>query len=348
MIRIDEIYTNVFYPKIVDRPNRSMHYFDPFGRTDKDALMVDPLIDDRDKALLCWDQEPFFPFVHTETIDWFQDNFIKNNKFDKCDVIFLTSEKDSKNVKQLCKQFGFRSSYYFFHAWASLDWYRGYNRTFLIPNYIDRNITNTFISPNRIVSGYREHRKNLFKKMVDFDIVKNNIVSFPRYCPYSKEEIFIDGIELPLVFDGEEAENIPNESYAISLWKQAENSLLYVVTETLYSQDTLHLTEKTFKPIVMQMPFVIAGPKGSLEYLRSYGFKTFNEFWDESYDTLDNEERLEAIAVLLKELNELSNKEKAKLQQEISSTVEYNFNWFYSNEFENSLWDELQDTMNQW
>ena len=51
---------------------------------------------------------------------------------------------------------------------------------------------------------------------------------------------------------------------------------------------------------------------------------------------------------LLKELNELSNKEKAKLQQEISSTVEYNFNWFYSNEFENSLWDELQDTMNQW
>jgi hypothetical protein len=345
MIRIDEIYTNLFGP-MIKRHDQSIHYFDPFGRTDKDALMVDPLIIDRNKALLCWDQEPFFPSVHMDTIHWFIETFTKNNN--KCDVIFLTSEKDSIDVKQLCEKMGFRSSYYFFHAWASLDWYRGYDKSLLIPNYKDREITNTFISPNRIVGGYREHRIELFRKMVKYDIVKNNVISFPKYCPYSKEEIVINGINLPLVFEGEDPDNIPNESYKITLWDKAKNSLLYVITETLYSQDTLHLTEKTFKPIVMQMPFVLVGPKGSLEYLRSYGFKTFNEFWDESYDTLDNDKRINAIIELLKELDNLSTNEKIELQKNISKVVEHNFNWFYSKEFENLLWCELQDTMSKW
>jgi hypothetical protein len=45
------------------------------------------------------------------------------------------------------------------------------------------------------------------------------------------------------------------------------------------------------------MPFVIVGTQGSLKYLRSYGFKTFGDLWDESYDDEpDDSKRIEKIA----------------------------------------------------
>jgi hypothetical protein len=43
-----------------------------------------------------------------------------------------TSEQNSENVEHVCKHFKWKPLYYFFHGWAALDWYRGYDRTFLI------------------------------------------------------------------------------------------------------------------------------------------------------------------------------------------------------------------------
>ena len=31
----------------------------------------------------------------------------------------------------------------------------------------------------------------------------------------------------------------------------------------------------------MYQPFIVLGPKGILKQIRSHGFKTFGEFWDE-------------------------------------------------------------------
>jgi hypothetical protein len=67
----------------------------------------------------------------------------------------------------------------------------------------------------------------------------------------------------------------------------------WLVTETVnYAADEhyghVFLTEKTFKPIILKMGFLIAGCKGSLKKLRNLGFKTFSDYWDESYDTLDS------------------------------------------------------------
>jgi hypothetical protein len=45
------------------------------------------------------------------------------------------------------------------------------------------------------------------------------------------------------------------------------------------------------------MPFVIVGTRGSLEYLRSYGFRTFEGIWDESYDSAEDTYALNALLV---------------------------------------------------
>jgi hypothetical protein len=65
------------------------------------------------------------------------------------------------------------------------------------------------------------------------------------------------------------------------------------------------LTEKTFKAIAFQHPFMILGAPGSLETLRSWGFESFSNLFDESYDyEQDLDTRIE---ILLKNIDNISS-----------------------------------------
>ena len=58
----------------------------------------------------------------------------------------------------------------------------------------------------------------------------------------------------------------------------------------------VRLTEKVFKAIKHCQPFVIAGPKGSVEQLREMGYRTFDNVVNHSYDSIeDPTERWEAV-----------------------------------------------------
>jgi hypothetical protein len=108
-----------------------------------------------------------------------------------------------------------------------------------------------------------------------------------------------------------------------------------------------HITEKTFKPIALGMPFVLVATQGSLEYLRSYGFKTFGHVWDETYDTIcDPVERFQAIGTLLKTLHDLGPRERLVLYNEAKETIQHNWNHFYNGGFEAVLWAELKGMLN--
>jgi hypothetical protein len=79
------------------------------------------------------------------------------------------------------------------------------------------------------------------------------------------------------------------------------DSYFNIVNETSFSNDwpynELFITEKTFKPIVHQMPFIVAGSAGTLEYLKSRGYQTFPEIFDESYDNEPNSYKRIAMIV---------------------------------------------------
>jgi hypothetical protein len=62
------------------------------------------------------------------------------------------------------------------------------------------------------------------------------------------------------------------------------NTFVNIVNETLYEQHTIFITEKTVKPITCGQPFIIMGNWNSLKKLKELGFKTFDKWWDESYD----------------------------------------------------------------
>jgi hypothetical protein len=119
-------------------------------------------------------------------------------------------------------------------------------------------------------------------------------------------------------------------------------SFLHVVTETCFWDERTHLTEKIFKPIVARQPFVLLGCVNNLQYLRSYGFKTFDLWWDESYDKIvDPILRLQAITDIIDEICKLSLRDLEAMLREMSYVLQHNYELFYSKEFIQNAWDEL-------
>jgi hypothetical protein len=266
----------------------------------------------------------------------------------------VVSER-GEHVEQLQNNYGWQSHYYFFHGWACQDWFRGYDKTFLIPRARDRAPTKTFMSPNRIVAGKRDHRVlflyHVFKKQLE-----HNHISAPRICTYENVDIstvaskycsiypdinqVFDQVALPRLFAGEETQQMT--SCWLSNFYEAADSLVYVPTETVYFGRRTHITEKTFKAIALEMPFVLVAPAGSLEYLREYGFKTFDGILDESYDyETDDVLRIEKITSLLKDLDNLTVSERKQIHSACLSIVEHNYNHFYHGGLSSILWKEL-------
>jgi hypothetical protein len=155
------------------------------------------------------------------------------------------------------------------------------------------------------------YRSLFISELIERNILDQGYVSYNDVCPDNDKdfvwnledavdtkliqpETMVDAARnlmrapLPLRIDYQEEKAIPNHSFALSAVKESQESFVYVVTETCYWERKLHLTEKIFKPIVSRMPFILVGPAHNLEYLRSYGFQTFDYWWDESYDEIED------------------------------------------------------------
>lgn len=369
MIRIDEIYNNTFWPYINQHcPGTRVFFCDPPGRSDPDALFNYGRDDIPEKDFVfLHDQEPVHLDLHK---DLFDEVKIRTN-----DISYTTGQYRSRTgvlghvivsergefVEQLSARYGWKSHYYFYHGWACRDWFRGYDKTFLIPRARDRQPTRAFMSPNRIVAGKRDHRV-LFLYNVLRERLDHNHISAPRICPYENvdiadiaskynniypdiEQVFRSA-DLPKLYRGEDIQIMT--SCWLGNFAEAQDSVVYVPTETVYFGRRLHITEKTFKAIALEMPFVLVAPAGSLEYMREYGFKTFGEIFDESYDSeTDDVKRIERVVKLLKDIDSLSLREKQQLHRLCLPIVEYNYDHFYNGGFDRKLWTELQGMLNE-
>ena len=361
MIRIDEIYNNTFWPWLDKHlPGTRTFFCDPPGRSDPDALFNFGRDDiPETDYIFLHDQEPVHLDLHSPL---FREVCTRNNDISGGAQPFghvIVSEK-GKFVNQLSNIYGWKVHYYFYHGWACRDWFRGYDKAFLIPRAEHRTPTKTFMSPNRIVAGKRDHRV-LFLYNVFKHGLAHNYISAPRVCPYEHvdisqialkynntypdiEQVFLDA-ELPRLFEGEETQIMT--SCWLGNYKEAQDSLVYVPTETVYFGDRLHITEKTFKAIALEMPFVLLAPAHSLEYMRNYGFRTFDGIFDESYDTeTDDFKRVEKVTRILKDLDNLTAEERQQIHQACLPIVQHNFEHFYGGAFDEVLWQELINMLN--
>lgn len=130
------------------------------------------------------------------------------------------------------------------------------------------------------------------------------------------------------------AENIPWQRYMNPAWY--DNTAFSVVAES-YMRNTVdggemrtEVSEKIFKPLAYYHPFVVAGSVDTLKYLRDQGFATFDNWFDESYDTvLDDRLRLATVCNEIERAVKRWQKKETHWDTETQRRLQHNHNHFF-------------------
>ena len=200
--------------------------------------------------------------------------------------------------------------------------------------------SNYFLCFNRQIQG-KYHRERLFYDYFKYNLGVKSCFSFlnkffyeqidtkhdPKYIGLWDEGSMRRNItDLPIELD---TQGLPPEqksgfyignTFRLDLY---QNSNIHIVTETSF--DELFLSEKIMRPIFMYQPFIVLGPKGILKQIRSHGFKTFGEFWDESYDDIDDPKlRYEKVLKIILKIKDMDILDVNDLYSKTRSIVVHN------------------------
>lgn len=120
------------------------------------------------------------------------------------------------------------------------------------------------------------------------------------------------------------------------------DTLFSVITETFYFNDRAmdggrYLTEKTFKAITCEHPFLLVTRANTLPLLKQLGYRTFHPYINESYDQETDDYK--RMLMIIEEIKRLSSMNRYQINQFILACkpiVKYNLenllskkNWIY-------------------
>jgi len=267
------------------------------------------------------------------------------NDYFKNDYIILHSEISSE-VSALNEYNCIPVHFFGNGVLAAEHWYRNYTGIKLYEDY--KAIEHKFICANRLIDEKRKYRIK-FLNLIDVNAGLYSLLERDPYTGVSLNEILPANRIKPNSFDNH---NNSSSEIVVSAWNEEKEiynftpwatSFLHIVSETMI--DRVHLTEKVFKPVVLKQPFVLLCGAGALNYLKGYGFKTFDGFWSEEYDQIqDEDKRLQAVADIVNRIGKMTLAECEQMREQMKPILEHNYNWFY-NGFADQCWQELRDNL---
>jgi predicted adenine nucleotide alpha hydrolase (AANH) superfamily ATPase len=259
-------------------------------------------------------------------------------------TILIHSEQRSKNLKTYQRN-QYITVYYWNHALLSLDWFRYAEHAILKKTPIKK-----FLIYNRAWTGTREYRLKFADLLIDHNLIDQcqMSVGFTDQNIYYKNYAFTNASwkptnQLENYFDINNTTSTYSADFTL---EDYANTDIEVVLETLFDDDRLHLTEKSLRPIACGQPFILAATHGSLKYLKSYGFQTFDSVIDESYDQIENPiKRLQAIIKLMQQINNWTKNERQIKMTKLQKIAEFNRQHFFGNAFSNQVMTELKNNL---
>lgn len=216
-----------------------------------------------------------------------------------------------------------------------------------------------FICLNRAV---RNSRLLTISELMRRNVIENGFVSFTgtMYSNFSsdvssavdeitsyvgntdKSIIYLKNLSKsmsPIVFDFEKSTEINDLHFINKLYNVTYYSL---VTETVTMSNEV-ITEKTLKPIIKGHPFLHVGSKNVLRWLKSVGFETFPEMFDESYDDeVNHYHRILSVLDQVEVFNNLTIDEKNKKFNSVVEKCKHN-RQFYQKKLPNILSANLKN-----
>ena len=368
-IPLDEIYNF-----INDRHDDILIYrFYPHGSkkiTDLKPIRPITVWNDDWVQVLCHDQEPLFydlyaphhvlqqinqgtdPDLKRYAAHW--PAFLEMNLQSVCapftnhdTAVLLHSEKRSRQLR-LYQDLGLQTAFWWSHAVIARDWYR----------YAEHDATLRCCTADldfniyaRAWSGTRNYRLRLLDLVLEHALQSNCRITFNDHddgVHYTRAQQIKTRWSPRHDLSGLVSHDL-GPALSASYTSQHYNTCWFdVVLETLFDDDRLHLTEKILRPIACGKPFLLASTVGSLEFLRSYGFRTFHGIIDESYDEIaDSEQRLLAVVSVMKHISTLSASARSEIQRQLQQVCDHNRRWFFSREFFDLVIRELNTNLAQ-
>lgn len=268
---------------------------------------------------------------------------------DSC--ILLHTEQRSSNLDKYTQN-NFVPAYWWSHAMIARDWYRFAKHDTRL-NTTQTKFDYNFNVYSRAWSGTREYRLKFLELLINNNLHQCSRISFCDVDTYHYTQHHYNNQDF-------QVHNLSQlESSSISSHSSANYDVdhyascgIDVVLETLFDDDRLYLTEKILRPIACGKPFVLAATHGSLALLQSYGFQTFGNIIDESYDNIiDPMERLQAIVDVMTGISKLSPQARQHQQAQMLKICQHNRQHFFSDEFASQvrleLWNNVQTAQNQ-
>ena len=265
-------------------------------------------------------------------------------------TILVHSEKNSVDLKHY-RDNDFLCVHYWAHAVIARDWFRfaEYDVRLTAHNQSQ----NTFLIYCRDWSHRREYRLKFLELLIENNLhhhsqtsvmhVNSDNVHFLDY-KFLNTKFKIDN---PTLLDQISNNEFSSTSSADYDHNDFISTQISVILETLFDDNRIHLTEKTLKPIACGHPFILAAGPGALDYVKSYGFKTFAPWIDESYDQEpDSLRRMEKIMWSMTQIQNLQGQEREDFFQQIKSIAEFNQKHFFSDAFFDQVKNELKDNLN--
>ncbi len=149
-----------------------------------------------------------------------------------------------------------------------------------------------------------------------------------------RENVFTFVKNLPLHLDVEDLKLNNNKGADVTRgdWETPYEILPYynqifvdVVCETWHEGRCFLPNEKTGRPIISKTPFLVYAGKDFLQNLKKIGFKTFDNWWSESYDAYDGVVRIQKILRVVDKLSKYSIEQLNAMQKEMLPVLEHNY-----------------------
>ncbi len=158
---------------------------------------------------------------------------------------------------------------------------------------------------------------------------------------------------LPMILDSSDVSSFPTYGFAKEYY---EHSYFSVVSETFsipkayeltFTDCTIFPTEKIYKPILLGHPFIVVSTPHFLKTLRSQGYETFPDIFDETYDEIeDHQERLRFVADEVARLSSLNHNNLMRLTTNVRSKLVHNQRLLLEKHPQNELVDFLNRLAN--
>ena len=199
------------------------------------------------------------------------------------------------------------------------------------------------------VGGSRWHRlflaSNLFYHYKDKSIIsyRQSIKNNKQPCNLYLDDLLLNSykinnddflkkifeliLNLPLELNNEKNDNTGyiNFDSAFTISHLYKKIFVDIVCETWHEGQCFYPTEKISRAIVCHTPFIVYGSKHFLQNLREIGFKTFENFWDESYDNYSGIDRILLINKIVNKISKLSISDLKILHKNMNDILEYNY-----------------------